>query len=47
MNVLVVGNYSPEHREAIDAAIARAGQSCVFLVDTAQAKADATACPPG
>lgn len=38
MNVLVVGNYSLEHREAIDAAIARAGQSCVFLVDTAQAK---------
>ncbi len=38
MTALLVGNYSTEHRDAIDAAISRAGLSTTFVADTAQAK---------
>lgn len=38
MTVLLVGNYSNEHRDAIDAAIARAGLSTTFVGDTTSAK---------
>lgn len=38
MSVLVVGHFSPEHRDAIETAIARAGLSTAFAADVTQAR---------